>query len=79
MTEGIYIQAADGHLIEANPAARRLLGTPSGDLRDVDGRSRRRDEPPRATVSSGRRAANGSAVQRAWYSACKIRSAGADG
>ena len=35
MTEGIYIQAADGHLIESNPAARRLLGTPSGDLRDV--------------------------------------------
>lgn len=36
MSEGIYIQAADGLLIESNPAARRLLGTPSGDLRDVD-------------------------------------------
>ena len=35
MTEGICIQAADGRLIESNPAARRLLGTPSGDLRDV--------------------------------------------
>ena len=35
MTEGICIQAADGHLIESNPAARGLLATPSGDLRDV--------------------------------------------
>ncbi|MEO8697332.1 MAG: ATP-binding protein [Acidimicrobiales bacterium] len=35
MTEGICVQAADGHLIESNPAARRLLGTPSGDLRDA--------------------------------------------
>jgi PAS domain S-box-containing protein len=35
MSEGIYIQAADGQLIESNAAARRLLGNPSGDLRDV--------------------------------------------
>ena len=35
MTEGVYIQDAAGHLIESNPAARRLLGAPSGDLRDV--------------------------------------------
>jgi PAS domain S-box-containing protein len=35
MTEGVYIQDAEGHLIESNPAARRLLGAPSGDLRDV--------------------------------------------
>ena len=35
MTEGIYIQAADGQLIESNPAAQRLLGTASGDLRDI--------------------------------------------
>ena len=35
MTEGVYIQDAWGQLIESNPAARRLLGAPSGDLRDV--------------------------------------------
>ena len=35
MTEGVYIQDAAGHLIESNPAARRLLGAPSGDLRAV--------------------------------------------
>ena len=35
MSEGICIQAADGQVIESNAAARRLLGTPSGDLRDV--------------------------------------------
>jgi PAS domain S-box-containing protein len=35
MTEGVYIQDAAGHLIESNPAARRLLGAPSGDMRDV--------------------------------------------
>jgi len=35
MAEGICIQTADGRLVESNPAARRLIGTPSGDLRDV--------------------------------------------
>ncbi|MEO5841066.1 MAG: ATP-binding protein [Acidimicrobiales bacterium] len=35
MSEGIYVQAADGLLIESNPAAQRLVGAPSGDLRDV--------------------------------------------
>jgi PAS domain-containing protein len=35
MSEGIYVQAADGRLIESNAAARRLAGNASGDLRDV--------------------------------------------
>ena len=35
MSEGIYVQAAAGRLIESNRAAQRLAGTPSGDLRDV--------------------------------------------
>ncbi|MEO5838351.1 MAG: PAS domain S-box protein [Acidimicrobiales bacterium] len=35
MTEGVYVKDASGHLIESNPAARRILQTPSGDLREV--------------------------------------------
>jgi PAS domain S-box-containing protein len=55
MSEGVYIQAADGHLIESNAAARRLLGTPSGDLRDVsvvreDGTTLAKSQLPAAVV-----------------------------
>jgi PAS domain S-box-containing protein len=35
MTEGVVIETAEGVLVEANPAARTLLGINSGDLREV--------------------------------------------
>ena len=35
MTEGVEIQHPAGALIEANPAARRLIGAGLADLRDV--------------------------------------------
>ncbi|HUP73480.1 MAG TPA: ATP-binding protein [Acidimicrobiales bacterium] len=55
MSEGIYVQAADGLLIESNPAARRLVGTASGDLRDVvvvqeDGTSLKQRQFPAAVA-----------------------------
>jgi PAS domain S-box-containing protein len=51
MTEGVVIQTADGALVEANPAARSLIGNGSGDLRDVvvvreDGSDLSTDELP---------------------------------
>ena len=78
MTEGIYIQAADGHLIESNPASKRLLGTPSGDLRDV---AVFREDGKRLTKRQFPRRSHCGRVSHVvgWWLACKIRSGGADG